>query len=387
METALAPSLTNFSVQDVCFVASCRPSTLHPHPIFLGCLASFAFWLVLSYKSPRLSGAFGRTSSCCFAVRMESHGGPDESIRYMGTEISSCSCKSSLHISRKTSWGTPIPAPSTINPSDATMHNIDLFDEVDLDVDCGVSVATDGGAAWNTVENIAALGLSFNSDTSPPKRPLALTRFSLDDCKQANINTSGPPLHHRFEKWMKTLQKKAVQRRKTVSGNLNGVAHELHWHDAEEKEHWMSRHKKSSSGSSLGFVTVMKSASISLASFSMAPRSRKTGVSSRHQRTNHSSRGFNAGLRFSEESASVARDDVIDKAVHYRSLQRRQVLEEIIGTEENYIADIRFLMNVRCQLYISPWSKLTCQLGLCHPPRLNPHDLPEPENINQPEPK
>jgi hypothetical protein len=37
---------------------------------------------------------------------------------------------------------------------------------------------------------------------------------------------------------------------------------------------------------------------------------------------------------------------VIDVAAIERSLQRRRILEELISTEEGYIGDVRFLMNV-----------------------------------------
>lgn len=84
---------------------------------------------------------------------------------------------------------------------------------------------------------------------------------------------------------------------------------------------------------------------ISLASFSIAPLSRRTGVSSRHQRTDRSSKASNIG-RFSEDSSYIARNIAIDQAVTGRSLQRRRVLEEIISTEESYLGDVKFLMNV-----------------------------------------
>ena len=106
-----------------------------------------------------------------------------------------------------------------------------------------------------------------------------------------------------------------------------------------------SNHKKSSSGSSFGFVTAVKSASISLASFSVAPGSGRTGVSSRHQRADRSSKASNVG-RLSEDGTFMARGLVMDQAALNRLLQRRRVLEEIISTEEVYLADVKFLMNV-----------------------------------------
>jgi hypothetical protein len=36
----------------------------------------------------------------------------------------------------------------------------------------------------------------------------------------------------------------------------------------------------------------------------------------------------------------------MDPATIERSLQRRRILEELISTEESYIGDVRFLMNV-----------------------------------------
>jgi hypothetical protein len=89
----------------------------------------------------------------------------------------------------------------------------------------------------------------------------------------------------------------------------------------------------------------MKSASISIASFSIAPRSRKLGTSHHHQ-TDRSSKASNVG-RFSEDSSYIDRGIIIDQAVTNRLLQRRRVLEEIITTEESYVADVKFLMNVR----------------------------------------
>jgi hypothetical protein len=35
-----------------------------------------------------------------------------------------------------------------------------------------------------------------------------------------------------------------------------------------------------------------------------------------------------------------------DLTATQRAFERRQILEELISTEENYIGDIRFLMNV-----------------------------------------
>ena len=53
------------------------------------------------------------------------------------------------------------------------------------------------------------------------------------------------------------------------------------------------------------------------------------------------------GVRLSEDVTHQERPSLADPAITDRSLQRRRILEELITTEESYIGDIRFLMNVR----------------------------------------
>jgi hypothetical protein len=81
-------------------------------------------------------------------------------------------------------------------------------------------------------------------------------------------------------------------------------------------------------------------------------------VSSRHQRTDLSSKASNVG-RLSEDSSFISRGHVNDQAVTNRLLQRRRILEELITTEESYVADIKFLMNVRAISSCSDYVFLT----------------------------
>lgn len=252
--------------------------------------------------------------------------------------------RSSSHISRKTSWGTPILPPSGEN----TALDEASFLDVDLDANVGGSAAnSDCGEIWNTLDNIAALGLSFNAETTQPEETPITHRFSLDDAEHfANhslpLDSEIPGLP--FNKWVKTIQRRAGHRRNTVSCETTDTVLKRDYVDSPVTQRKFD-HKKSSSGSSFGFVTAVKSASISLASLSIAPRSRRTAVSSRHHKTDRSNNTSHAG-RLSEDSGYHARGAVIDQAVTNRLLQRRRVLEEIISSEESYLADVKFLMNV-----------------------------------------
>ncbi|KAF8866627.1 Dbl homology domain-containing protein [Acephala macrosclerotiorum] len=264
-----------------------------------------------------------------------------EVAKSFGLSTPTIARRASLHIPRKTSWGTPIPPPSKVEDITSPSKE-DLFDNVELDTRSPSSASTNTGK-FNTLKNIAALGLSFNADDAEIEEPLSKQRFSLDDDSTYEVDRP-------FNKWVKNLQRRAADRRKTVScdATVDVLEKEL-FHTPSSGAQRRSAHKKSSSSSSYGFVTAVKSASISLASFSVAPRSRRTGVSSRQQRTDRSSKASNGG-RFSEDNSYLA---TLDQGVTSRLLQRRRVLEEIISTEENYLADIKFLTNVYVTLLAS----------------------------------
>jgi hypothetical protein len=260
----------------------------------------------------------------------------------LGLPTPTCSYRSSKHISRKSSWGTPIPPPSS--QKDPKTPPKGDFDDVNLNTNEKASAGSDKGEGWNTLDNIAALGLTFTADDTQTEATPNRERFSLDGY-EAFGNHSLPLEGERpFNKWMRNLQRRGTQRRKTVSCDIGGSVLDPELFDTHGNQKRYS-HKKSSSGSSFAFVTAVKSASISLASFSVAPRSKRTGVSSRQQRTDRSSKASNVG-RLSEDSSYTARGIIIDQAVTARLLQRRRVLEEIISTEESYVADVKFLMNV-----------------------------------------
>ena len=55
-----------------------------------------------------------------------------------------CSRRSSVQISRKTSWGTPIPPPSSQKGA-ANTSKEEVFDDVDLNAESAVSNGSDIG--------------------------------------------------------------------------------------------------------------------------------------------------------------------------------------------------------------------------------------------------
>jgi hypothetical protein len=248
--------------------------------------------------------------------------------------------RASLHVGQRTSLDTPIPPSSSLKGA-MNVFCEDILDDIELSTKAD-SESSREMEKGDTLDTIAALGLSFKEDEDQPRSLSKYERFSLEDTIQPGNQSLQLESNRPFNKWVRTLQRRAANRRQTVSGDYSAHAYENEYFESSGT-HRNSSHKKSSSGSSFGFVTAVKSASISLASFSVAPRSRRTGISSRQQqRTDLSSKTSNRG-RLSEDSSYISRGLVIDQAVTNRLLQRRRILEELITTEESYVADVKFL--------------------------------------------
>lgn len=151
-----------------------------------------------------------------------------------------------------------------------------------------------------------------------------------------------------FHKWMKTLHKRSIRRQRSLGWENGFMPYYMDLDGSSSATGGSFHRRNSSSGSSFGFVTAVKSASISLTTASVLSRSRRnTTRSSRgHSRADRSSRASVTGARLSEDSYCSDRPNSMDPDVMERSLQRRKILEELINTEESYIGDVRFLMNV-----------------------------------------
>ncbi|UKZ77861.1 hypothetical protein TrVFT333_005587 [Trichoderma virens FT-333] len=208
----------------------------------------------------------------------------------------------------------------------------------------------------------AAGTLPFNSNTTDPELQTIVETTAMDtvvQLPQITIEHSSTPAIEPenleqlrsqvpFYKWMQTIHRRARHRPTRSDESIGSLRPpfdpDAHSHTA----HWRrTHHRQSSSGSSFAFVSAVRSASASLASVSAVARSRKNAPRSQgFSTTERSSRASISGPRASEDSGFLENQSLADLAAIERSLQRRRVLEELISTEEGYIGDIRFLMNV-----------------------------------------
>ncbi|KAK1994235.1 RhoGEF domain-containing protein [Colletotrichum falcatum] len=272
---------------------------------------------------------------------------------------SSCSHPSSVRINRKTGCATS-RTPSPVSLHDST-NSEDVFENVDLSPGLD-GLHIDGVEVWDTLSSMAAFGLEPNNgDSCDDLGPFP--KISVDDTDNASeLSDSDMPFKRGpFHRWMRNLHRRAKQRPQPLNTDTVMPWKLLDSADSPALSR-RTRHRRSSSGSSFGFVAAVKSASVSLASGSSVTRPRGNSRRSlTYSKTDRSSRASFTAARFSEDSCHVEWPAKIDPLATERALQRRRILEELISTEEGYIGDIRFLMNV----YITILASLpTLPMGL-----------------------
>ncbi|KAF5722137.1 hypothetical protein FMUND_3157 [Fusarium mundagurra] len=203
---------------------------------------------------------------------------------------------------------------------------------------------------------------TLNCTTQQASSERATTTRARPSCPQIQVETiqevpcnesfaENLKLRKPFSRWMKSLHRRVSQR---DHGSI--WSPDTGWENLECSGTYQRSIRRrlsrrlSSSGSSLGFIEAVQSASISIASASAISRSHQHHrLSHCRSRTERSSRASLSAPRFSEDSTPFEKAS-IDVAAVQRSLRRRQIIEELINTEESYIGDIRFLIHTYINL-------------------------------------
>ncbi|KAJ4272288.1 hypothetical protein NW762_000999 [Fusarium torreyae] len=256
----------------------------------------------------------------------------------------------SIHSSRNFTWIAGLPdIPRFTNSHDSLRRLCDINSLPALD-----SLRIDSYNALTALNNISTQCVGPETTSSSQARPSCpqihvepIGKLAPDNPRAENAKPRRP-----FHKWMRALHRRVSHR---------GHGEEI-WPPSAGWEHLESSgtyqqslrrklsRRKSFSGSSMGLIAAVQSASISLTSASAVSRSRRHHRHSHcRSRTERSSRASLSAPRFSEDSTPLERVKV-DVAATHRSLRRRQILEELISTEESYIGDIRFLTNTYINL-------------------------------------
>lgn len=153
-----------------------------------------------------------------------------------------------------------------------------------------------------------------------------------------------------FKKWMSTLRHKKSKRGRSLKPRQERWSLD----DADQSDSAQAPslqrkvangHRKTSSWSSTGLVEAVKSVTISLRTLSVVPSTRKC-CQPFLRTSDRSSRVSQSANRNSMDSTQGSAQ-LIDEAAWLRAIKRRKTLEELISSEESYIADLKVLVNVK----------------------------------------
>lgn len=146
-----------------------------------------------------------------------------------------------------------------------------------------------------------------------------------------------------FQRWVSTLRRR--KRQQTVPPvTTRSERWCLDDFDEIPLQHHVSHARSDSATSSMGIIAGVKSATVTIASASIAPLSR---------RASKWRRGRSSMISEPDPRPLIdTQHSVIDEAGKLRSRKRREKLEELIRTEESYVADLKALSNV-CMSHVA----------------------------------
>ena len=196
----------------------------------------------------------------------------------------------------------------------------------------------------------------------PPRDDPVLTQAVETSLRQARSNPMLSSLaqnaktggHGAFRRWIEALNKKTGRRRPLLPREQRWSLDEFDEdplpEGSERQRRGQSNHRKSlswASGSS-ALVAAVRSARQSLSTVSETPtfstgRSRFVHGSLQESRQSHSR------CRPSTDG-SMGSGSFVDEGFRDRSVKRKQILDEILDSEECYVTDLKALLNVRLNL-------------------------------------
>ena len=257
--------------------------------------------------------------------------------------------KQDLH---RSSWGNDIPLLTQKQMVSSLLAEAGPMEDIDLNAGCGESLYSVHESARDSDDN-ADRGLLF--DTMKQEK-LSTSRLPSNTSREEtgprsfNVATEHPfKSENPLKTLIHTLRPQGPKRRHSLT------VRKERWtlDDFDEVEpiemglpqsKRLKGHQKASSWSSYGIRNAIKSATVRLQSKIDRPHS---PIFSRSHilRSNKSSRITNTASRASmdnDQAAAIAEG----KAAWDRAVKRRRILEELISSEESYVADLKVLLHV-----------------------------------------
>ena len=234
-------------------------------------------------------------------------------------------------------------------PSTPSTGEIDSLIDIDLNAGCGEDSPGDENSAVDISGGFRPR-LSFDpaiEDTLETRKAQAIS--NVDGEHQSPSILTPFISRYPFRRWMRSLRYRSPGKSPARKNSLTVRQERWSLDDFDEKpavsstsshNRKRSGHKKTPSWSSSGLVTAVKSAAVGLAT-TQSPNGKRLSQLRNSQRSSGTSQ---ATARGSTESQASPR--IMDDAAWERARQRRRAIEELVDSEESYVADLKVLDNV-----------------------------------------
>ena len=235
-------------------------------------------------------------------------------------------------------------------PSSPSTDGIGSLIDIDLNAGCGEDSPGDGSSAGDMSGGFQPR-LSFDptiEDTLETRKAQPIS--NVDRNHQSPSTVTPITSRYPFRRWMRSLRYRSPGKSPARRNSLTVRQERWSLDDFDEKpaanptsspNRKRSGHKKTSSWSSSGLVTAVKSATVGLAA-PQSPKGKRLSLLRNSQRSSGTSQ---ATIRGSTDSQGSPR--IMDDAAWERARQRRRAIEELVDSEESYVADLKVLDNVR----------------------------------------
>ena len=268
------------------------------------------------------------------------------------TGSSSLLRRASKQISHRFSWENEISLANHEQRISSLLAEAGPLEDIDLNAGCGESLYSRYEITRDT-DSKDSRGLSFDirkqETLSTPRLPSNASRVlggprSLNIATEHTVKSENP-----VTKLIGTLRAQGPRRRHSLTARKERwILDDFDEAKPPDLDPPQSRrfkgHQKASSWSSSGIRNVIKSATVRLQSATNRAHS-PLFSRTRRFRSNRGSRISNAASRVSIDGDQCA-TRVIDRAARDRAVQRRRILEELISSEESYVADLKVLLHV-----------------------------------------
>ena len=256
--------------------------------------------------------------------------------------------KASEPTSSKSSWGKDNQFSGLVGRSSASVCEIGPLEDIDLTASC--QDASQHSIIGSETEYTPDHGLSFELQTKETLNTRRLRHIAdqgAASCRPAIVVTDTTA--HPIRRLLSTLRHRHSRPKPSLSvrkerWSLDDFDEDQLVEVPQSQCVKSGGHRKTSSWASSGFVTAVKSATTNIGTLS-APQSQTTRRLAPLRNSKRSSK-LSQITKQESVNGNQGTGPMVDEAALERAVQRRRTLEELVSSEESYIADLKVLKNV-----------------------------------------